>query len=81
MPRVRLEAPDDEPEIAAHLHMALVQWMLYRAFSRPDSDTHDPGRAAVALDVFERYFGPRPNADLRRSTRHDEAHATVGYFL
>lgn len=81
LPLKALANDNDKPEIHEAHHPYLVQWMLYRAFSRPDSDTRDPGRAAVALDVFERYFGPRPDADLRRSTRHDEAHATVGYFL
>lgn len=56
-----------EPEIPAAFHRHLVQWVLYRAYSKPDSETRDPGRAAAALEEFERMFGPRPDADLRRA--------------
>lgn len=72
MPRVRLEAPDDEPEIAAHLHMALVQWMLYRAFDRQDSDMYDPARAARALAAFEAEFGQKSSARNEQWVGHGE---------
>ncbi len=70
----------DKPEIHEAHHHQLVQWVLYRAFSRPDADTHDPGRAEKAYAEFERYFGRSPDADLRRSTRHDLPQVNVSYF-
>ena len=62
----------DKPEINEAHHRHLVHWALHRAFSKPDADAHDPKRAAEAEGKFTAYFGPRPDADLRRSTRHDE---------
>ncbi len=71
----------DKPEINEAHHRHLLQWALFRAFSVPDTDGYDPGRAAKAYDAFERYFGPRPDSDLRRATRQDEVHATVAHIL
>lgn len=62
----------DKPEINGAHHHLLVHWALHRAFGMPDSDAFDPGRAASAEQAFTAYFGPRPDSDLRRSTRHDE---------
>lgn len=70
----------DKPEIHEAHHLHLVQWALYRAFSRPDSDAHDPQRAATAYENFQQYFGLRPDSDLRRTTRHDEVQANVPYI-
>lgn len=71
LPVKRMENDTDKPEIHQAHHRHLVQWALHKAFSRPDADTIDPQRAAIAEKEFTRYFGLRPNADLRRSTRHD----------
>jgi len=70
----------DKPEIHEAHHLYLVQWVLYRAFGKPDADAHDPVRSGLALDAFEGYFGRRPDADLRRGTRHDEVQANVSIF-
>lgn len=80
LPLKPLVNDSDKPEIHEAHHNHLVQWALYRAFSRPDADTHDPGRAEKAYAEFERYFGRSPDADLRRSTRHDLPHVNVSYF-
>lgn len=80
LPLKALSLDTDKPEIHEAHHLHLVQWVLYRAFGKPDSDAHDPQRSEKALDEFERYFGLRPDADLRRSTRHDEAHAVVTHL-
>lgn len=63
-----------KPEINAAHHRHLVHWALHRAFSLPDAETLDLGRADVAERAFAAYFGLRPDADLRRITREDEAH-------
>lgn len=73
--RVPLKAlfnDNDKPEIGAAHHHQLVHWALHRAFSMPDADTFDAGRAAAGETAFTAYFGPRPDSDLRRSTRADE---------
>lgn len=49
----------DEPEIRRELHFALVQWILYKAYSRVDSELQDANKAALALAAFESEFGKR----------------------
>jgi len=63
-----------KPEISAAHHRHLVNWALHRAFSVPDSETLDLGRADAALAAFTAYFGERPDCDLRRITRQDVEH-------
>lgn len=70
----------DSPEIARHHHEHLVQWVLFRAFSIPDSEFIDPVRAAAAESAFTGYFGPLPDADLRRLTREDFPHVTQSFM-
>ena len=70
----------DKPEINQAHHRHLVHWALHRAFSKPDSETIDPTRAATAEAAFTRYFGPSPDADLRRSTRHDEVQTNISFM-
>jgi hypothetical protein len=69
-----------KPEIHAAHHRHLVHWALHRAFSLPDAETLDLGRADVAERAFATYFGLRPDSDLRRSTREDEAHTNKAFF-
>lgn len=66
-----------DPEIHLAHHEHLIDWALYRAYSVPDSETLDPARAALAEEAFTRYFGPLPDNDLRRATRHDVVHRNV----
>lgn len=63
-----------KPEIHQVHHRHLVNWALYRAFSQPDNETLDLGRASDAMAAFASYFGSRPDSDLRRITRHDVEH-------
>ena len=70
-PLKTLENDIDKPELAVQHHRHLVNWALYRAFSRPGSETIDPQRAELALSAFTRYFGLAPDSDARRATRHD----------
>ena len=67
MPLDGLATDAAEPEIRAHLHRDLVDWVMYRAFSRPDTETQDLERAAAALVRFEQRFGPRPDADGKQA--------------
>ena len=71
LPLKALANDTDKPEIHEAHHRHLVNWALHRAFSKPDADGADPTRAAKAETAFTGYFGPRPDSDLRRSTRSD----------
>ena len=71
VPLKALANDTDKPEIHEAHHRHLVHWALHRAFSKPDSETIDPRRAAEAEVAFTRYFGQRPDSDLRRATRSD----------
>ena len=81
VPLKALENDTDKPELHEAHHRHLVHWALHRAFSKPDSETIDPQRAAAAEAAFTRYFGPRPDADLRRSTRHDEVQTNKAFWV
>ena len=72
LPLKALANDTDKPEIHEAHHRHLVHWALHRAFTKPDSETIDPQRAATAEAAFTRYFGIAPDSDMRRSTRHDE---------
>lgn len=50
------------PEIHKRFHRSLVYWMLYRMYSRQDSETVDKQKAADNLALFEAEFGPRSSA-------------------
>lgn len=50
------------PEIRPHLHDSLVHWMLYRAYSKQDSEVADPNKAAGYLTLFEQEFGKKSSA-------------------
>jgi hypothetical protein len=79
LPMKDMSAPDNRPEINEAHHEHLIEWALHKAFSIPDTDRFDPGRAAKHEANFTRYFGTLPDSDMRRSTRtdsvqHNEAH-------
>lgn len=74
LPLDDMEDEDDEPEIHSAHHVHLVDWALHRAFSIPDAEEFDAARSAQAEADFTRYFGPRPDSDLRRMTREDVPH-------
>ena len=80
VPLKALANDNDKPEINSAHHHHLVHWALHRAFSRPDADTFDAGRAAKGEAEFTRYFGLRPDSDLRRATRSDEAHTNKAFW-
>ena len=81
VPLRALANDNDKPELHEAHHRHLVHWALHRAFSKPDSETIDPQRAAAAEAAFTRYFGPSPDADLRRSTRHDEVQTNKAFWV
>ncbi len=59
MPLASLVNDSDTPEIRPEMHPALVEWMLYRAYSRDDADLHNDSKAAIALQKFTSEFGEK----------------------
>lgn len=57
-----LVSENDEPEINARWHEALVYGMLARAYLKDDTETLSPQKADVFEALFTREFGPRPSA-------------------
>jgi len=55
-------SPNVEPEINARYHMALLDWVYWRAYSKKDSEAYDPKLAAEHLAIFEAEFGTRERA-------------------
>jgi hypothetical protein len=51
-----------DPELNPRYQIKLVEWMKYRAFSKQDSETNDPKKAAAALAAFEAEFGKAQSA-------------------
>lgn len=59
LPKMPMADAQDEPEIRQEAHYALVHWMLYRAYSRMDTDLYNDAKAALALQQFEAEFGSK----------------------
>jgi len=57
LPLKQLANDTDKPEIRPELHRGLVEWMLFRAYSRQDTDLYNDAKAAIALGRFEAEFG------------------------
>jgi diadenosine tetraphosphatase ApaH/serine/threonine PP2A family protein phosphatase len=74
-----MELDDDEPRIPLAHHIHLVLWALHIGYSLPDAETLNPGKSQAAEAEFTRYFGARPDADLRADTRNDETHRIVAW--
>lgn len=72
-----VEHLDSKPEIAPVHHRHLVNWVLHRAYGKQDADTFDAARSDRAEKAFTAYFGPRPDADLRRDMRADLEHHNI----
>jgi len=69
LPLQDMADPDDEPEIAEHLHLGLIDWILYRAWSRPHADMEDQPKAGNALGEFTQRYGIRNTATVLRQRR------------
>ncbi|MFZ7337258.1 DUF6682 family protein [Comamonas jiangduensis] len=59
----------DCPEIRPELHKGLVDWMLYRAYSREDTDLYNDTKALLALKRFEDEFGRKASGRNEEWTR------------
>jgi hypothetical protein len=66
------------PEIDSRLHVRLVDWMVYREYSKQDTETFDRSKAADAEATFTRHFGERIDANVRRK-QADRAPSVVAF--
>ena len=80
VPLSPMQNDTDKSEINQIHHVHLIQWVLHKAFSVPDSEFFDPNRSALAEQQFTDYFGPRPDSDLRRITREDIPHNVIPFM-
>lgn len=80
LPLQAMKDDDDTPEIHAIHHKHLLNWVLFKGFSIPDTEMFDPNRAAFAEAEFSRYFGHQTDSDLRRTTREDVPHHTQAFW-
>lgn len=80
-PKNILGHDDDVPEIHVLHHKHLLDWVLYQAFSIPDTEMFDPNRAKLAEERFTRYFGEQTDSDLRRITREDTPHTVKAFWI
>lgn len=49
----------DEPEIRPELHTSLVEWMLFRAYSREETEMYNDTKAALCKARFVAEFGSK----------------------
>lgn len=80
-PKADMALITDTPEINESHHVHLVHWALHRAFSIPDSESFDPNRSGMSEMEFTRYFGHRPDSDMRRMTREDYQHHIKPFWV
>tara|TARA_R110000868_G_scaffold60448_4_gene184617 strand:+ start:222 stop:902 length:681 start_codon:yes stop_codon:yes gene_type:complete len=65
----RMLTMQDEPAIPSDFHRDLVYWMLYEAFSIPDSDLLNVGASEKAESRFDLRFGRRLSAKAEALSR------------
>lgn len=56
-PLKEMVSDTDKPEIREHYHPMLLDWVKFRAYSTPDSDFFDQGKADKHEAAFVRNFG------------------------
>ncbi|MGH8443784.1 MAG: DUF6682 family protein [Solimonas sp.] len=66
---MRLNDPQACPEVASRYHMRLLDWPIFRAYSKQDSDLYDAEKAATAEAAFTISFGIRPDSNVQRKQR------------
>lgn len=70
----------DEPEINRVHHRRLLDWVKYRAYMKPDSETFNQSKSENSLRDFEDYFGVRPDADMRKAENANRPHRVKTYW-
>lgn len=79
-PAKEMKSVEDAPEINGIHHRMLVEWVKHRAYSKPDTDFFDAGKAKEAIDKFEDHFGYRPNPNIRKREQSNRPHRNKAYW-
>ncbi len=74
LPLADFTAAASTPEIQAHHHRRLVDWALYRAYMKRDSEAQNLNLASQYFAQFEQSFGYRPPSNVQRKWRDKRAH-------
>lgn len=69
LPLANIDAGHD-PEIPEEHYYRLIDWAVRCAYLKRDSDAYDENRAATHESLFEKSFGKREDANVRR--KHNE---------
>lgn len=59
LPLDKMVSEVDEPEIRSELHTSLVEWMLFRAYSREETEMYNDTKAALCRSRFVAEFGSK----------------------
>lgn len=57
LPLDQMVSEVDEPEIRSELHTSLVEWMMFRAYSREETEMYNDTKAALCKSRFVAEFG------------------------
>lgn len=80
LPLVDMDDVDNTPEIPARYHESLMFWMLYRAYSKQDSETLDKKKAVDNLALFEAEFGKKSTAVDEVWIRREHGYTEEGVY-
>ena len=69
LPLVAMSADDDTPEIDEQYHDGMVDWVLYRSYSKQDSKTLDPEKAEIHKNAFNERFGIKLPVKIQREKK------------
>ena len=70
LPLTPLGSDKCAPEIHPRLHIKLLDWMCYRAYSKHDAETKNDEKAMNYAAAFAANFGPKHDAKANRA-QHD----------
>ena len=71
-----MEIDEDEPSINPAVHHALLEWVIYRAGQKRDTDYTLPNPEQYEMN-FTRTFGPRPSERTQQVWRESGGTGTV----
>lgn len=74
---VEMTGDTDEPQIDTKYHKNMLLYAEHRAYSTRDADKGSEALATSRLDQFERWFGPKPSAKMRRMQQTRHTHVTA----
>lgn len=74
LPYSEMSSIEESPEIFSQHHIHLVDWVVYRAYSKQDADLFDPNKSIDAKSKFDKYFGKELTSSLRKRQNSNTPH-------